>query len=81
MIKGRLVGVDGIAYYFDAEVQVKAVDLDNDFVEITLDESSQPNSVEDIHATTSRIDKIVQNGQVLIITSENTYSVDGRKRD
>ena len=78
-IEGSFVGIDGIAYYFDAEVQVKAVDLNNDLAEIKLDESSQPNSVEDIHAATATTEKILQNGELIIVSHGNKYRVDGRR--
>lgn len=80
-MKGSFVGKDGIAYYFDTVVKVSAVDLDNDLAEITLNESTLPNRVEDIHATTATTHKILYNGQLLIITHGNTYRVDGQKRD
>ena len=78
-IKGSFMGIDGIHYSFDDTVHVTAKDSDNDYDEIILNESTTPSGIQNITDKTSTAHKILRNGQILIIASENIYSVDGRK--
>ena len=78
-IKGSFMGIDGIHYSFDDTVHVTAKDSDNDYDEIILNESTTPSGIQNITDKTSTAHKILRHGQILIIASENIYSVDGRK--
>ena len=78
-IKGTFVCDDNITYSFDAEVYVSAKESDNEDAEITLNESTDPTGIENINCTTSATQKILRNGQLLIINNENTYRANGQK--
>ena len=78
-MRGSFVGTDGINYSFDAVVHVTAKDTDNYYSEITLDESTTPTRVENTDGRTAATHKILRNGQLLIITHESIYKVDGQK--
>lgn len=78
-MKGSFVGVDGIVYSFEAVVYVSAIDGDNDYADIILNESPDTTSVKDINGAASATHKILRNGQQLIIANEKVYRVNGRK--
>ena len=78
-VKGSFVGEDGIHYSFDAVVHVTAKDSDNDYIEITLNEATDPSGLKNITDNTSTTHKILHNGQIFIIANGNIYRVDGRK--
>ena len=78
-MKGSFVGTDGVVYRFDTIVNVSAKDIDNDYIDIALDESGDLTGVENIYGTTSATHKVLRNGQLLIISDENIYKVNGQK--
>ena len=79
-MKGSFVCMDGVKYIFEAVVRVAARDSDNDFEDITLEESDDQTGVENIDGTTKATYKIMRNGELLIIHNGKIYRVDGGRR-
>lgn len=78
-VKGSFTGTDGIIYIFNSVVHVSAKDCDNEYLDITFDESGEQTGVDNTLSGSSTTYKILRNGQLLIISHENAYSIEGRK--
>ena len=79
-MKGSFVCDDGVKYIVNAVVRVAARDSDNDFVDITLQETDEPSGVENLEdGLRCDVTKLLRNGQLLIIHNGNTYRLDGQQ--
>ena len=79
-MKGSFVCDDGVKYIVNAVVRVAARDSDNDFVDITLQETGEPSGVENLEdGLRCDVTKLLRNGQLLIIHNGNTYRLDGQQ--
>ena len=80
LMKGSFVCDDGVKYIVNAVVRVAASDSDNDFVDITLQETDEPSGVENLEdGLRCDVTKLLRNGQLLIIHNGNTYRLDGQQ--